>query len=263
MFRDWRLCQGVDHENRRQDAGVPCRWNAAISGFRSPVYSTGVRTPDLAALSGVDHENRRQDAGIPTMTSAIHSRGRLPHWEEKGGIYFVTFRLYDSLPQDVVRQIHAERREFLCAHRENREPSLAERKRIAKLFARRTEMYLDRGVGSCFLARPGVAAKIAEAIRYFAGHRYRLFAWCVMPNHVHVLFQPFPEHSLAEIVHSWKSFTATEANRILGRSGRFWQREYFDRLVRREGEFTRVIRYVAENPARAGLRDWPWVGMYL
>jgi hypothetical protein len=67
------------------------------------------------------------------------------------------------------------------------------------------------------------------------------------------------ESSLANVTHSWKSFTAHKANQILGREGTFWQRESFDRLVRTEEELENVRRYVAENPERAGLRNWRWV----
>jgi hypothetical protein len=89
--------------------------------------------------------------------------------------------------------------------------------------------------------------------------RYRLHAWCIMPNHVHVVVEPFAGHELPEILHSWKSFTAKTANRLLGRTGGFWQDEYYDHLIRDTEEYFHAIGYVLENPARAGLRDWPWV----
>jgi len=81
-----------------------------------------------------------------------------------------------------------------------------------------------------------------------------------MPNHVHVVMQTHGDWSLERILHSWKSFTAREANRMLNRRGVFWQDEYYDHLVRNGDELSRVVRYVLENPARAGLRGWPWVG---
>jgi len=80
-----------------------------------------------------------------------------------------------------------------------------------------------------------------------------------MPNHLHVVFRLFPGRDLAKVVGAWKSYTAREANRILGRNGAFWQREYYDRLIREEGEFDRAVQYVLNNPVRAGLLDWPWV----
>jgi len=80
-----------------------------------------------------------------------------------------------------------------------------------------------------------------------------------MPNHVHAIVRVFPTHTLSEILHSWKSYTAKEANRILRARGAFWQREYYDHLLRDEAEFERAVKYVVENPVKAGLKDWDWV----
>jgi len=193
---------------------------------------------------------------------SIRQRKRLPHWEAAGGTYFVTFRLFDSLAQIKLRSILAERDDIVATAKQmRREISAHEAKRLRKLTAKRVEKFLDAGGGSCYLSRPGVAGVVSEVLRHFDGVRYRLFAWCVMPNHVHAVFQPMPGNSLARIVHTWKSYSALHANRILRRTGKFWQREYYDHLIRDERQFVRAIRYVAENPIRAGLRDWPWVGV--
>jgi REP element-mobilizing transposase RayT len=105
----------------------------------------------------------------------------------------------------------------------------------------------------------GLADKVASALCHFDGQRYRLFAWCIMPNHVHVVVRILPNWTPASILHSWKSFTAKRANQVLRSHEAFWQREYYDHLIRDEGEFVRSIRYVAENPAKARLENWPWV----
>jgi hypothetical protein len=81
-----------------------------------------------------------------------------------------------------------------------------------------------------------------------------------MPNHVHVVLRTSPAHDLSAILHSWKSFTAKECNRFLGRSGEFWQRESFDRIVRDTTDFERRVRYTLDNPIVAGLRNWKWIG---
>lgn len=81
-----------------------------------------------------------------------------------------------------------------------------------------------------------------------------------MPNHVHVLFQPYGGYDLARIVHGWKSYSAKASNRELRHVGEFWGREYFDHIVRDEIEFGRIVRYIVGNPEKAGLRNWPWVG---
>jgi REP element-mobilizing transposase RayT len=191
----------------------------------------------------------------------MRSRGRLPHWEGENAVYFVTFRLADSLPESVRGRIEFERRDIVqTASAMRRAISAAEEKRLAKLSRKKLESQLDAGAGACWLAQPGIAEIVVEALSHFDGERYRLFAWCVMPNHVHVVFQPTAKNELAEIVHSWKSYSSKKANRELRRSGGFWEREYFDHIVRSPAEFERIVRYVLANPEKAGLRDWPWVG---
>lgn len=191
----------------------------------------------------------------------IRSRGRLPHWEDDSAIYFVTFRLADSLPDSARRRIEFERRDIIrTARAMHRTLSPFEEKRLAQLVRRKVELRLDAGAGACWLAQPKIAEIALEALKHFDGARYRLFAWCVMPNHVHVVFQPIAEHGLAGIVHTWKSYSSTAANRELRRSGEFWGREYFDHIIRNSVEFERVARYVLANPVKAGLRQWPWAG---
>ncbi|HKT48098.1 MAG TPA: transposase [Candidatus Acidoferrales bacterium] len=152
----------------------------------------------------------------------IRSRGRLPHWEAENAIYFVTFRLADSLPESARRRIQFERQDIVATARTMRRTfSRAEQMRLSQLSRRKIEANLDAGAGACWLAQPGIAKIVLESLKHFDGVRYRLFAWCVMPNHVHVLFQLFGEHDLANIVHTWKSFSVKAANVALGRSGEF------------------------------------------
>jgi REP element-mobilizing transposase RayT len=141
----------------------------------------------------------------------------------------------------------------------NRTLTPSERRKRDQLHARRIEKTLDAGAGECFLRNPAIGRIVANALKEFDGSRYWLFAWCVMPNHVHVLFQTIGKTSLADILHSWKSYSAKAANHILGRNGEFWQREYHDHLIRDVAEFDRAGRYIVENPSRAGLKNWPWV----
>ena len=195
--------------------------------------------------------------------SAIRQRKRLPHWEVGGAIYFVTFRLADSLPATVLRRLTEDRRLALEQLRSTSSGDLrlAERQ-VRRLLSRRIEAYLDRGSGACPLAYAGVARVVAGVLTHFDGERYELYAWCVMPNHVHVVFRPFDGFALADILHSWKSFSAQRINKNLGTHGGLWQREYFDHLLRNEPQFARAIQYVASNPIRAGLKDWKWMGVY-
>ena len=191
----------------------------------------------------------------------VRSRGRLPHWEHPEGIYFVTFRLADSLPKAVADAFEFERQDIVeTARAMHRDLSPTERRRLAELFSEKVESYLDAGSGACILRESAVAKPVADALHHFHGNRYQLFAWCVMPNHVHVVFQPLGDWGLAQILHAWKSYSAKEIDNILGRSGSLWQHEYYDHLIRDTRDFQRCVRYVVQNPERAGLLNWPWVG---
>lgn len=196
----------------------------------------------------------------PYQGIVVRNRGRLPHWEAEGGTYFVTFRLADSFPQSVLQSFEFERHDILrTARQQGRDFTAMELKRLDQLFSERIDKYLDSGAGACHLARPEIADLVSEALRHFDATRYRLHAWCIMPNHVHAVFGAMPGQSLDRILHSWKSFTANRANAILGATGEFWQREYYDRLIRNAAEFARFVRYVADNPVRADLANWRWV----
>ncbi|MCZ7605593.1 MAG: transposase [Planctomycetota bacterium] len=188
-------------------------------------------------------------------------RGYLPHWEREHATYFVTFRLADSLPADARKHIEEQRYDIVkTAEHLNRPLTDTERERLDQLYSITVDELLNAGHGACHLKAPDCAAVVAETLTKFDGERYALYAWCVMPNHVHVVFRPFAGHALGDILHSWKSFTAKACNKLLGRTGEFWQRESFDRLIRDREEFDLRVRYTVENPVAAGLVDWKWVG---
>jgi REP element-mobilizing transposase RayT len=127
---------------------------------------------------------------------------------------------------------------------------------------RLVETLADAGHGACHLREPLVASLVERSLLCFEGVRYGLRAWVVMPNHVHALLTPKADESLSRILWSWKSFTAKEANKLLGRAGQFWQEDYFDRYIRDEGHFNGVVRYIEANPVKAGLcgapEEWPF-----
>lgn len=202
------------------------------------------------------------------LRSGIHSRGYLPHVKREGASYFVTFRLADSLPQEVLMQFQRERAErlrrvLLPPASAGPTASADSEEEINRDYHRKVERYLDRGVGACQLRRPEVADMVATAVRYFEGQRYLLDAWVVMPNHVHAVLWPMPNHTLSEILKNWKGFTAREANKMLRQVGAtFWQPESFDHWIRDDNEKARIWRYVVNNPVKARLcaapEDWRW-----
>ena len=182
----------------------------------------------------------------PELPVAI-ADGNLPHWRQEGRTYFVTFRTADSLPQEKLRIWQAERDEWF---RKNPEPlSVEQKKEYWRKFPERIQEWLDSGFGECQLAQPEIRKIVAIAMRHFDGARYRLHSWVVMPNHVHALLTPFGTNELAAILHSWKSFTAKEINKLTGRSGSFWQKESFDHIVRSPEAFERIEAYIRSNPA--------------
>jgi putative transposase len=206
------------------------------------------------------------------LRSGIHTRGYLPHVKREGASYFVTFRLADSLPKEVLFKIQAERAERLqrlcaqqvAAKKTGPAPRPSETTdEIERDYFRKLETFLDKGRGECCLKQPGIADLVANALQFFAEKRYRLDAWVVMPNHVHVVFWPMPNFAVSGIVQSWKRFTARAANKILNRTGQtFWQPEAFDHWIRNEVEHARCCGYVERNPTKAGLcaapEDWKW-----
>ncbi|HCX32480.1 MAG TPA: hypothetical protein DHV08_02285, partial [Rhodocyclaceae bacterium] len=186
---------------------------------------------------------------MPFLEDTWRSRDYLPHIDSPGLIQSITFRLADSLPQGVLDRWSQE-----LAGRSEADRQTAREQRIAQ--------WLDQGHGACHLQDRRIAELVEDALLHFDGERYRLLAWCIMPNHVHVLIETVPGHGLDSVLHSWKSFTAKEANRLLERTGPFWQVEYHDRFIRDDAHFANATRYIENNPVKAGLvtsgEDWRW-----
>ncbi|MEI8386484.1 MAG: class I tRNA ligase family protein [Verrucomicrobiota bacterium] len=180
----------------------------------------------------------------------IHERN-LPHWEQDSKYYFVTWRLADSIPADVMKGWNLEADAWLTNRRQPL--SAEEQEEFHSLFSNRIEEALDAGGGSCLLNDPDVASLVESALKHFDGDRYDLSAFVVMPNHVHVLFHLKDGQDLAKTLHSWKSFSAHEINKALNRQETVWQEEYFDRLVLDGGHFAKLVEYIVNNPQRAGL----------
>ncbi|HLP00053.1 MAG TPA: transposase [Fimbriimonas sp.] len=180
----------------------------------------------------------------------------LPHWTAERGIYHVTFRLADSLPSTVLQSFMTERDDLL----RQKNLSKDDYDRLQYLASERIEEYLDSGAGECFMKQPPIAEIVSSAVQHFDGDRYRLHAWCVMPNHVHLVLEPLGKEELSKTIHSIKSFTANKVNQALCRKGAVWQPEYYDHLIRNEAAYHRVVDYVLKNPSKANLREWQWVG---
>ena len=286
---DFSHPKGVTFEERQQIEALvneQIRFNAQVgTAIMSPEeaqkagamalfgekYGDKVRVLTMGSGTGVPPVNKVERGVSPLSSAAFRFRpgtgevrrrqgANLPHWEQSGATYFVTFRLADALPATVIEQIRAERDDIVnTAARLGRDLSDDELHRLQELQTVKMDQFLNAGHGACWLRRDDCAKVLADALNHFDRERYDLAAWCVMPNHVHVLVRPLFAYTLQEILHSWKSFTAKKCLELVGRTGAFWQEEYFDRIVRDEAEFERFVGYIAANPVDAGLKDWAWV----
>ncbi|MCE9519174.1 MAG: hypothetical protein K8R87_06455 [Verrucomicrobia bacterium] len=197
------------------------------------------------------------------------TRGHLPHWDQEGATYFITWRTADSIPKEVWEHWRADRAAWLLNH--NIDPDapgwwlalekLPEplRKEFGRRFARVIEDELDACHGEGALRHQGHAQIVADALRHFDGERYTLADFVVMPNHVHLLVGGLVYEAMLGQVESWKKWTALQINKRLDRRGRFWQDESFDHLVRSEAAFVKYRCYIAENPAKSKLRAGEFV----
>jgi type I restriction enzyme R subunit len=167
------------------------------------------------------------------------SQRELPHWRQAGVTYFVTFRLVDAVPQAWVDQ----------------QPRQSHGVRAIEQY----QAWLDQGHGACWLRQPAVAQIVANALRHFDGERYALGKFVIMPNHVHALVTPMDRYELAEILHSWKSFTAHAINKLLQRSGRVWQDESYDHILRDAAALARLEEYIRDNPRAGRLQEGEYI----
>jgi REP element-mobilizing transposase RayT len=214
-------------------------------------------------------------------------RRNLPHLQPPGATFFVTFRLAGSLPKDVVRQWNLER-EWLAHLAERNTARFDQIKRdFDRAWFAKFESLLDGATsGPLWLNDERVAAQVVESLHYRHEKVYRLDAFTIMPNHVHVVFKPLPVdsaleasvlsagtsddlqsddieyHSLAAIMQSLKGYTAFQANQLLSREGEFWAHESYDHWIRANDEWQRIVAYVMNNPLKAGYvqrwHEWKW-----
>ena len=220
-------------------------------------------------------------------------RRKLPHIHSPGATLFVTFRLAGSIPKSVITEWKQNRiwlekendRVSKLAAVEANEISREHYERLKNFnrewFIKFEDVLHKEEAGVAWLKDDRIAKLVADSLRYRDGTVYRLKVFCIMSNHVHVVFKPLlNERSLSEvagshplrfksseaplgtIMQSLKGYTAHEANRILNRTGQFWEEETYDHEVRNDEEMGRIIKYVLNNPVKAGLvkdwRDWKW-----
>ncbi len=191
----------------------------------------------------------------PDLPVRVYHR-HLPHWRQDGATYFVTFRLHDSIPQ---HQLQALKRWRTLWEENHPEPRSEETwSRFASEITARTDRYLDQGYGECVFQERELADVMAESMLKFQNQRYLLSCFTVMPNHIHLAICPQPGFKLEELMQAMKGYVARKVNRILGRCGRLWEQESYDRIIRDEEHLWRVVQYIGNNACAAGLARQTW-----
>jgi carbamoylphosphate synthase large subunit/REP element-mobilizing transposase RayT len=272
----------VDAETLRLKLAVP---NAERIFFIGQAFENGMSIEEIYDLTKIDRwflrnveqivkEARRLSVCLPRRKSGVSpdtsllltdemsafcgfdergeveiTRRHLPHWEQRGATYFITFHLADAVPQTLLHEWEEEQRSWL---KQNPQPwTDRQRATYEERFVESRQRWLDQGVGSCLLGDPTAAEIVANALRHFDCDRYVLDAFVVMPNHVHALVKPLDGHALNEILYSWKSFTAHALNKQQRQEGAIWMEESFDRIVRSWDELTAYRDYIIRNPQRS------------
>ena len=195
---------------------------------------------------------------------------KLPHIQPLNGTFFVTYRLYGSLPVIVRKQLledfESDKHRLFLESKANPE-ALDE---LHRRYFARFDTVLDKTTyGPLHLQTDAIAELTAKALHHWDTQHIDLIAFCIMPNHVHAVFtlqnvltESGQPNSLDRLMQSLKSFSGRKANELLNLTGKFWGEESYDRLVRDDGELIRIVRYVLNNPVKAGLcsdwKEWKW-----
>jgi len=198
-------------------------------------------------------------------------RRNLPHIQEPGAEYFITFRLDGSIPRDVVRQMREEKEEL---KKLKKLTTNEKRYRYEALRFKKYENLLDgQSVGPTWLKEKKIASIVIESIHFRDGVKYDLYAFCIMSNHVHMVFKDLSpkvintndteeKFPVTETLKDLKSYTGLQANRALNRTGSFWHEESYDHMIRNNTSLEKIILYTINNPVKAKLindwRGWPY-----
>jgi type I restriction enzyme R subunit len=217
------------------------------------------------------------------MLDGLFRRRRLPHWDVDDGTYFVTACLAGSMPAHGLVRLQQYRENLESRSRPIGTTATDWELQKHKLLFAQFDYIIDSQPAVRHLANPDAADQVESALRHFAGERYDLLAFVVMPSHFHWVFRPrsewvaqctetsnghAPDDPVARrtprqrIMQSVKGYSAYQCNRLLGLCGEFWQDEAYDHVVRNDEELFRIIDYIENNPVRAGLcerrADWRW-----
>ena len=191
----------------------------------------------------------------------------MPHWQPNDAEFFVTFRLAGSLPAEAIKKLKKLKEDL------DRGMELESANKYSSIIFQKYEKLIDGSeIGPRWLKEKEIAQIVQKSLLFFDKKEYDLYAYCIMPNHVHVVFKitgkemdrgkPIHMYPATNIIGRLKSFTALECNKVLGRTGTFWQAESYDRVIRDSDELENTVAYTLNNPVKAGLvkkwKEWPY-----
>ena len=196
---------------------------------------------------------------MTTTSTLTITRRNLPHWHRENAIYWITFRLADSLPLNKLHKWKAHRQAWCIQH----PPPWTDEewREYHTRFGDKLECWLDAGFGKCVLRHLNIRSEVVRALCHFHRERYLIHHGVVMPNHVHLLLEPFPGHGLSGILKGMKGVSSKRCNQLLHTRGRFWMAESYDHIVRSRAQYYHYVRYIDANPIKARLRPdefWMW-----
>jgi len=210
------------------------------------------------------HSVSRRTQTCPTFMKSydpseetITSLRKLPHWEQGGCTYFLTFRLHDSIPKNKWAVWNERRERWLRSKKVDVETPYEEilanlprpqKDEYYRIFWKGYHDMLDDGYGACLLRDSQNAEIVSKALLYFHNDRYRMGDFVIMPNHVHVVVTPHQDFPLEKILHSWKRYTSRQINLIRNETGQLWQHESYDHIVRNDEQLKRIQKYIQNNP---------------
>ena len=183
--------------------------------------------------------NRREEIDV-------NLSGKLPHWSQDGTLQFVTMRLCDSLPAEVLADLKARRESFLIRNPKPWTPETA--MDYHRVIGSHYMGFLDTGYGECILRHPSARTVVEESISFHEGLSFDVLSYVIMPNHMHLLARFYPTVEISRVIASIKRFTTNEINRQFGRSGKLWQDEYHDRIIRNSAHLDNCLGYIHLNP---------------
>lgn len=195
-------------------------------------------------------------------------RQKLPHKQSYNATYFVTYRLYGSIPIPVIQQLQLEYEKAVKDLIQHKQYTAANEYKLQKKYFAQFDTFLDKSLNEPYwLQQPEIAKAVYDSLLHLSSTVIELDCFTIMSNHVHALFSLKDDNQdLYKIMQSHKSFTAKKCNAFLQREGPFWEPETYDHIVR-DGEYENIVNYILQNPVKAGMvknwEDWKWSYMAL